>query len=491
MPPLRFGQAMPYKPPVWAVARPTASRKKKLTDAQAAFQRRVLKEKVHPVTVSPWGKVGDSIVFRNLKKKAAAAAMGQVVHLSERNLAVDDARKEELSVGGVVLSAMEEDNDEMPLVPIQPITFEQQVADGSAEHPFGIDDVDENTPPTTLFTKPKYTVSTSSSTMSSKTLVDASILHPPFILQKVDKSIDASGYLKHPPPRVSKLADLFDATLNTPLSKTDIKYLKLAGIDLERAADAWRDIQQREEHRLIALKIFQEDEARRRLAKKSKNKKDVQKGVKVPKRSKSGVLSFGYSSGDAVSVRVKLITESVLQMEKKLRRNMKDYVQKWREISTSKVPFSQIPEFRDLPWPITDGWATAPSEITKDEVKRFLFSKCNIPKTSSRTEIFNTAIGFWEPATFKRHLLRCFPGSLEVPHNIRTSAELVYSHLNELEEELEPQQAAERKRLREEEELRAIAAKKRKFVTDLWDKFTGVLRIPTSFDFNAMRAALV
>lgn len=191
----------------------------------------------------------------------------------------------------------------------------------------------------------------------------------------------------------------------------------------------------------------------------------------------------------AARLRVQAIREGVARLEKQLRRNMKSYVEAWHIIASTAVPGRTLTKFRDLPWPITDGWATAPEEITKDEIQRFLFAKCNIPNFSTRAEVFKTALAFWEPTTFVKKIRAWYPGSATLPDNVLEGAKLVYTHIQELEGEMEPEQAAERKRLREEEELRNAAPpppKRMRFVTDVWDKFTGVLRFPTSFNFNAM-----
>jgi len=218
-------------------------------------------------------------------------------------------------------------------------------------------------------------------------------------------------------------------------------------------------------------------------------------GRKIRPRTGSRIMFFNRpeplyrrdpNSLDAVRARVKFIAEGVASMEKKLRQNMKSYVEGWRVICSSKFPYRTIPEFREMPWPISDGWATAPVEITKGEIKRFLFSKCNIPKRSSRAEVFNTAITFWEASNFRRNLLRCYPASKNVPEEITEGAKLVYSHLLELETEMEPAQANVRKRRQEEE-----SSKKRRYIADVWDKFTGILRFPTSFDFNSMRSGFI
>lgn len=474
MPP-RYLQA--FRPAVKNARKIDYSRR--LEQAQHDFRVSVCRQKLLTTQAE------NSVVFRKLRSKPIRTTIFEPPPEVVLSLPTEIVT-EDVSIGGIVLDATEEEHAEVLSAAMKPLSFEEQMADGSLEHPF------------TLNEETSTRIVGNNVTNAEPTTSFATV-HPPFILEKVDKKINRNGYIRHPPPSVASFTDIFGGSLKSPLSTHDIRFLKLAGIDLDRAAEAWQAIQQREGNRLLVIKLNEEDQENQRLY--ERNERARRKGRKPKLRSSGSKIlalsnkiipprkAFQYFQDlNAVQLRVKLIREGVAAMEMKLRRSMKTYAEAWRIISSSRVPYRCIPGFRDLPWPISDGWASAPTELTKEEVKRFLFSKCNISKSTSRAEVFNTAIAFWETESFKKRLLRWYPGSESVPSVIIEGAKLVYAHLQELEEELEPLQAADRNR-RLEEELLASRPKKRRFVADVWDKFTGVLRFPTSFDFDAMMAS--
>jgi hypothetical protein len=464
-------------------------RERRLQQAEHDMRIRALRQKHENHLSQQAQNIGNSVIFRRLSKKASQLTPLELNPTTSPTLPVAEPSDKTSSFGGAIPDPSPEEEEDVPVTAYHTPSIEEQLGDGSAAHPYVFND--ENIPPCHLDQTGAYI----------QDAVRPAPLHPPYIIQKVDKKVDQRGFVRHPPPPLSKIIDIFGGSFDSDLHELDIKLLTHANVDLACAAEVWRNIQLREKHRLIAIKLKEEDEENQKLY--EKNQKVSHKGSKTLIPSGSRILDFGRSvtssricrsecnSIIAARLRVQAIREGVARLEKKLRRNMKSYIEGWHVISSASVPTRVLSKFRDLPWPITDGWATAPEELTKDEIRRFLFAKCNIPKFFTRKEVFKAALSFWEPDTFAKNIHAWYPGSETLPSNVLEGAKLVYGHIQELEEEMEPGQAADRKRRLEEEALlnSPPIAKRRRFVMNVWEKFTGVLRVPASFNFNSMTAA--
>lgn len=84
----------------------------------------------------------------------------------------------------------------------------------------------------------------------------------------------------------------------------------------------------------------------------------------------------------------------------------------WLQVMVDPTRLRHL-RFREIPWPVRDTWLTVrPSQITKSEVRRFLFSRCTLriestgstDPTSWATRYLNGLKQRWDPRFFKRHL---------------------------------------------------------------------------------------
>jgi hypothetical protein len=138
------------------------------------------------------------------------------------------------------------------------------------------------------------------------------------------------------------------------------------------------------------------------------------------------------------------IWEIVYALERRIDLDKQRYEMRCMALRATPQSFYKL-RFCDLPWPVRGSEKiTSPGQLSKSEVRRFLFSRCILRKylfqgrQNYPREVLTHYKRFWNPKRLRRLFpwySRAFPSSLTEQKEILKGVALVRRYLDELEEE--------------------------------------------------------